>query len=144
MKYRAIHHPERLIDVAALRTTLNGLAGAPPYDIAKIRPAIINALKSVLKAARTEAEAQLCADGKGTQCAKNLAYVQDEIIRALYDLAREKLYPRANPSELQEVAIIATGGYGRGTLAPGSDIDLLFLLPGKQDETSGRLIEFIL
>ena len=43
MKYRAIHHPERLIDVAALRTTLSGLAGAPPYDIAKIRPAIVNA-----------------------------------------------------------------------------------------------------
>ena len=144
MKYRAIHHPERLIDVAALRSTLNALAGAPPYDTAKIRPAIVNALKSVLKAARTEAETRLCADGKGTQCAKNLAYVQDEMIRALYDLAREKLYPRANPSELQEVAIIATGGYGRGTLAPGSDIDLLFLLPGKQDETSGRLIEFIL
>ncbi len=144
MKYRAIHHPERLIDVAALRSTLNALAGAPPYEIAKIRPEIVSSLKSVLKAARAEAEARLCADGKGTQCAKNLAYVQDEMIRALYDLAREKLYPRANPSELQEVAIIATGGYGRGTLAPGSDIDLLFLLPGKQDETSGRLIEFIL
>lgn len=144
MKYRAIHHPERLIDVAALRTTLDDLVGAPPYDIAKIRPAIVSALKSVLKAARTEAETRLCADGKGTQCAKNLAYVQDEMIRALYELARVKLYPRANPSELQDVAIIATGGYGRGTLAPGSDIDLLFLLPGKQDETSGRLIEFIL
>ena len=144
MKSKAIHHPERLIDVAALRATLDGLVGAPPYDIVKIRPAIVSVLKSVLKSARTEAETRLCNDGKGTQCAKNLAYVQDEIIRALYELARVKLYPRANPSELQEVAIIATGGYGRGTLAPGSDIDLLFLLPGKQDETSGRLIEFIL
>ena len=144
MKSKAIQHPERLIDVAALRDTLDGLVAAPPFDIVKIRPAIVDVLKTVLKSARTEAENRLCNDGKGTQCAKNLAYVQDEIIRTLYEFAKEKIYPRANASELQEVAIIATGGYGRGTLAPGSDIDLLFLLPGKQDETSGRLIEFIL
>ncbi len=144
MKSKAIQHPERLIDVAALRGTLNGLVAAPPFDIVKIRPTIVDVLKSVMKSARAEAENRLCTDGKGTQCAKNLAYVQDEIIRTLYELAKEKIYPRATASELQEVAIIATGGYGRGTLAPGSDIDLLFLLPGKQDETSGRLIEFIL
>ena len=144
MKSKAIHHPERLIDVVGLRTTLDGLVAAPPFNVAKIRPAIVDVLKSVLKSARTEAESRLCTDGKGTQCAKNLAYVQDKIIRTLYELAKEKIFPRANPNDLQEVAIIATGGYGRGTLAPGSDIDLLFLLPGKQDETSGRLIEFIL
>jgi len=144
MKSKAIQHPERLIDAAALRDTLNGFVAAPPFDIVKIRPAIVEVLKTVMKSARTEAENRLCKDGKGTQCAKNLAYVQDEIIRTLYEFSRESIYPRANASELQEVAIIATGGYGRGTLAPGSDIDLLFLLPGKQDETSGRLIEFIL
>ncbi len=144
MKSKAIQHPERLIDAVALRDTLNGFVATPPFDIVKIRPVIVDVLKSVMKSARTEAENRLCNDGKGTQCAKNLAYVQDEIIRTLYEFSREKIYPRANASELQEVAIIATGGYGRGTLAPGSDIDLLFLLPGKQDETSGRLIEFIL
>ncbi len=144
MKSKAIQHPERLIDAVALRETLNGLVAASPFDIVKIRPAIVDVLKAIMKSARTEAENRLCTDGKGTQCAKNLAYVQDEIIRTLYELAREKIYLRAKANELQEVAIIATGGYGRGTLAPGSDIDLLFLLPGKQDETSGRLIEFIL
>ena len=101
-------------------------------------------LKAFLKSARAEAEKRLLDDGKGTQCAKNLAYAQDEIIRTLYEFAKEKIYPKAITSELQEVAIIATGGYGRGTLAPGSDIDLLFLLPGKQEAASGRLIEFIL
>ena len=144
MKSKAIQHPERLIDVAALRDALNGFVATPPFDIVKIRPVIVEILKAVLKSARTEAENRLCNDGKGTQCAKNLAYAQDEIIRTLYEFAKEKIYPRSIASEPQEVAIIATGGYGRGTLAPGSDIDLLFLLPGKQDETSGRLIEFIL
>ena len=144
MKPVAILHPERLIDTAALRQRLNGLAAAQNTDPSKVRPAIVGELKSVLKSARAEAERRLLSDGKGTQCAKNLAFVQDEIIRTLYEFTAEKIYPKATTRALQEVAIIAVGGYGRGTLAPGSDIDLLFLLPGKQEASSGRLVEFIL
>jgi len=130
MKSKAIQHPERLIDVALLREKLNGLVPASNPEASKVRPAAVELLKEFLKAARVEAEKRLLEDGKGTQCAKNLAYAQDEIIRTLYEFAKEKIYPKAIASALQEVAIIATGGYGRGTLAPGSDIDLLFLLPG--------------
>ena len=94
---------------------------------------------------KVEAEKRLLEDGKGTQCAKNLAYAQDEIMRTLYaGFTRAKVHPKAITSELQEVAIIATGGYGRGTLAPGCDIDLLFLLPGKQEAASRQLVQFIL
>ena len=133
MTSKSIQHPERLIDVALLRERLNGLVPATGPDASKIRPAVVEMLKDFLKSAKVEAEKRLLEDGKGTQCAKNLAYAQDEIIRTLYEFAREKIYPNAITSALQEVAIIATGGYGRGTLAPGSDIDLLFLLPGKQE-----------
>ena len=42
------------------------------------------------------------------------------------------------------MAIIATGGYGRGLLAPGSDIDLLFLLPSKQTPWGESVVETIL
>ena len=40
--------------------------------------------------------------------------------------------------------MVAVGGYGRGELAPGSDIDLLFLLPYKRTPHVEQVIEFLL
>ena len=40
--------------------------------------------------------------------------------------------------------IVAVGGYGRGMLAPGSDIDLLFLLPDKPTPAVEKIVEALL
>ena len=86
----------------------------------------------------------LLKDRNGRRCAERLCVMQDEIIRVLFEFAGKQLYPSLNPSEAERMAVVATGGYGRGLLAPGSDIDLLFLLPYKQTAWGESVAEAIL
>jgi [protein-PII] uridylyltransferase len=101
-------------------------------------------MKGLVKGARAAARAQLEADGNGRRCATGLSMFQDELISLLFDYTTTHVYRATNPSDAERMAIIATGGYGRGLLAPGSDIDLLFLLPYKQTPWGESVAEYLL
>ncbi|HVG52432.1 MAG TPA: [protein-PII] uridylyltransferase [Xanthobacteraceae bacterium] len=132
------------IKVAALAEALEQLAKTHGSNERELRIAIAQRLKKALADGRKAAEAQLLKDRRGRNCAERLCRLQDDIIGVLYNFAANKLYASDNPSEAERMAIIATGGYGRGLMAPGSDIDLLFLLPYKQTAWGESVAEFIL
>src|ERR1700742_2327301 len=108
------------------------------------RTAVAQFLKAEMLAARKVAQEVLLKDRHGRRCAERLCFVQDEIIRILFSAATRHLYHSPIPSGAERMAVVATGGYGRGLMAPESDIDLLFILPYKQTAWGEQVAEAIL
>ena len=133
-----------VFDAPAVVADLEKLATEHAGRERELRTAVAQQLKTALIDGRVAAERLLLKDRHGRRCAERLCYMQDEIIRVLFEFAGKHLYPSLNPSEAEHMAVIATGGYGRGLLAPGSDIDLLFLLPYKQTAWGESVAEAIL
>src|ERR1051325_10046771 len=132
-----------LIDARAIAADLEQLAQSHGGE-RELRSAVAQRLKSALNEGRAKAEQLLLKDRHGRHCAERLCRLEDAIIRVLFDFVRKHLYPSQNPSEAERMAVVATGGYGRGLQAPGSDIDLLFLLPYKQTAWGESIAEAIL
>ena len=133
-----------VFDASVIAAELELLAGVHRGNERELRLAISRRLKAALVEGRATAERLLIKDRHGRRCAERICFMQDEIIRVLFEFATKHLYPAQNPSEAEHMAIVATGGYGRGVLAAGSDIDLLFLLPYKQTAWGESIAEAIL
>lgn len=106
------------------------------------------ALKQILQEAlgnRRKAAEQGLAMGKdGLETAMALSRAADEVIFALWQFTITHVFRADNPTSSERLAIIAVGGYGRGELAPYSDIDLVFLRPYKPNGWIESVTEFIL
>ncbi len=131
-------------DPAALREEFSGYWREGVDSPSQLRARVVRRLKEVKQNARNEAQALLLRTGDGRACASALATFQDELIKLIYDYSTKHLYRAQNPSAAEHMAIVATGGYGRGMLAPSSDIDLLFLLPYKQTAWGESIVESVL
>ncbi len=143
-------HPfKELFDIDAMRVELGALArevlgtSKSGREI-ELRTQLARRLKAAYQHGHQVAERWLMEDGSGRRCAERLSRLQDEIIALVHELAVKTLYPSDNPSTSERMAIVAVGGYGRGLMAPGSDTDILFLLPYKQTAWGESVAEAIL
>src|SRR5438270_7747244 len=108
------------------------------------RSAFVAPLKVALTAGRAEIHRRFEATGDGAATIHEQCFLMDQLVRALFDLVTQVIYPLPNPTSGERLAIVAVGGYGRGELAPYSDIDLLFLLPYKRTPHTEQVVEYLL
>jgi [protein-PII] uridylyltransferase len=79
----------------------------------------------------------------GDEIAAGRSHQVDLVVRRVCQLVAEE-FGAAEQSELASTALVALGGYGRGELAPFSDVDVLFLYPGRPSRAVKEFVERVL
>ncbi|MBP5858070.1 [protein-PII] uridylyltransferase [Marivibrio halodurans] len=133
----------RIINRLALTQALDAAVESAASADAR-RTAWLGILKDALSAGRGEVERRFFEDQDGAAAVAGNCFLIDQLLRVLYDATAQHLYPAANPTEAEKICLVAVGGYGRGELAPYSDVDILFLHHYKPSARIEQMVEEIL
>ncbi len=146
--YDHIPDRRRIVRRRALEEALATLVEDLPSGGEPPRPPVLALLRDALTQGRAEIRRRFEEPGPlrndGPAVLAATSYLMDQIVRVLFDFADRYAYPAANPSAAERLGVVAPGGYGRGELAPLSDLDLLFLRPYKQTPRGEQIVEFML
>ncbi len=132
--------PAALGDVQAQITT--NPSGATPQEL---RRTVLDAMQAYNTQQRAEIEEHLAArPRRSLDATRAMCTLTDGLVQTAYWFTTQILYPAAKGAKEEPFTILAVGGYGRGIMAPQSDVDLLFLTAAKRSERVENIIEAIL
>ena len=141
----ALHDRDAIVDADALARDLRSRYAEGGSDPDTWRTTLLPIARDALSRGEKEIERRFIEEAvTGDVSAAERAFLIDRLVQAIADLAEELLYPAPNPTSAERLTIVATGGYGRGELAPQSDIDLLFLLPYRRTPRIEQIVETLL
>ncbi|KUO57757.1 MAG: bifunctional uridylyltransferase/uridylyl-removing protein [Sphingomonadales bacterium BRH_c3] len=131
-----------IIDRRALAEAIDALASDKGE---KARPQIVKLLRDALDTGRAEIARRLEErPSAGHECTGAQSFLIDQIVRVVHDHVTEHVYPVANRSRAERLAILAVGGYGRAEMAPHSDVDIAFITPTRRAPWCEQVIEAML
>ena len=135
---------EGIVDREAIAAELRERAGSA-RDASRSRRETLAFLKCALARSRAEIRDRFeHAAMPGSAVVRANALALDVLVVALFEFVLEHVYPLSNPTKGEQLSLAAVGGFGRGELAPFSDVDLMFLLPYRQTPRGEQVIEFML
>jgi [protein-PII] uridylyltransferase len=139
----SISRQRDIIDRKALAGTIDAIVAAD--ERTEHRARILGKLQLALANGREEISRRLLVSpSQGHAAAAEQAFLIDQIVRIIYDHVTQTLYPVANRSSSERIAILAVGGYGRGEMAPHSDVDIAFVTPYKRTAWTEQVVEAML
>ncbi|MFP7570988.1 [protein-PII] uridylyltransferase [Marivita sp. S2033] len=133
-----------ILDVPKLRSAL-WQSVEEAQDERAIRAATVACLNPAQADGRAAIAARLSAAPRdAAPVIKAYTWLTDQLVTLVWEVVTGRMHRNPNPTEGERMAILAVGGYGRGDMAPYSDVDLLFLTPYKITAWAESVIESML
>jgi len=133
-----------IFDAQAVGAEIAEAAQTAP-DAALLRSAVVPILLKARKAGMAAIAEAFAADPfKARATTRTYTWLTDCLVVTAKHVATQHMHPNPDAGEEDRLSLLAVGGYGRGEMAPQSDVDLLFLTPKQITPWAEKVIESML